>query len=101
MLQGLKVTAISVGGSSLPGQFSILEHWVEFTLKQDPPPESAKHLPQGAKAGDKLGMINIAVLWWDWTGKITREFEYGRLTWDGFDLAEFDKRDKRKTAAKL
>jgi hypothetical protein len=49
------------------------------------------NLPPGIKKGDRAGMINISVLWWDSEGKITRELEYGRLTWKNFDVTAFDR----------
>lgn len=91
LLTDLRVQAISLHGSSAPGQFAIMEHVVWFTLKADPPEAAKPNLPPGAKKGDKAGMINIAVLWWDRAGKITHELEYGRLTWEGFDITAFDK----------
>jgi hypothetical protein len=68
-----------------------MEHVVWFKLKADPPEAAKPNLPPGIKKGDKAGMINIAVLWWNEAGKITRELEYGRLTWEGFDITAFDK----------
>lgn len=88
-LNDLRVIAISLDGSSAPGHFCILEHLVQFSLKNDPAPEQLKHLPPGTKAGDPLAMINVAILWWDGDGKICHELEYGRMTWPGFNLNEF------------
>lgn len=67
-----------------------MEHLVDFKLAIDPPPDAAKNLLPGAKTGDPVGMINVAVLWWNEKGKIKRELEYGRLTWDQFDADVFD-----------
>lgn len=91
LLTELQVQAISLHGSSSPGAFAILEHVVWFRLKADPPEAAKPNLPPGIKKGDKAGMINIAVLWWNEAGKITHELEYGRLTWEGFDITAFDK----------
>lgn len=63
---------------------------VWFRLKTDPPDAAKPNLPPGIKKDDKAGMINIAVLWWNAEGKITKELEYGRLTWDNFDITKFD-----------
>jgi hypothetical protein len=90
LIDDLAVVALTLYGSSAPGSFAILEHVVSFKLKYDPPPEAADNLPRGAKAGDKVGMVNLSVLWWNEAGKITREFEYGRLTWKDFDIGVFD-----------
>ncbi|KAH8654949.1 Alpha/Beta hydrolase protein [Tricladium varicosporioides] len=91
LLTDLEVQAISLYGSSAPGQFAIMEHVVWFRLKIDPPEPAKPNLPPGIKKGDKAGMINIAVLWWNEEGKISHELEYGRLTWEGFDITAFDK----------
>ncbi|MCJ1260806.1 hypothetical protein MMC22_000669 [Lobaria immixta] len=90
LLTDLQVQAISLHGTSFPGAFAILEHVVWFRLKADPPEAAKPNLPPGIKKGDKAGMINIAVLWWNPEGKITKELEYGRLTWDNFDITHFD-----------
>lgn len=91
LMDELSVIAISLHGSSAPGAFSILEHAVKFRLTTNPPPGAEHNLPQGAKLGDTVGMINICVLWWTAEGKIARELEYGRLTWKDFDVGEFDR----------
>ena len=91
LLTDLHVIAITLEGSSNPGHFANLEHVVWFKLAIDPPPEAVPNLPPGAKKGDTVGMINLGVLWWDAEGKIKKELVYGRLTWDKFDLAPFDK----------
>lgn len=90
LLTDLKVIAISLYGSSEPGEFAIMEHAVSFKLAHDPPPQAVDNLPPGAKKGDPVGMINISVLWWDANGNVTREFEYGRLTWKDFDVRQWD-----------
>ena len=36
-------------------------------------------------------VIMLSLLWWTPEGKIKREMEYGRLTWQTFTLAEFDR----------
>ena len=89
-MEDLKVIALTIDGSSRPGKFSILEHVVFFKLIKDVPPPALDNLPVGAKPGDVVGMINISVLYWDHQGKITKELEYGRLTWKNFDVGEFD-----------
>ncbi|KAG9232099.1 hypothetical protein BJ875DRAFT_544825 [Amylocarpus encephaloides] len=91
LLTDLQVQAISLYGSSAPGDFAVMEHVVWFRLKTDPPEGAKPNLPPGIKKGDKAGMINVAVIWWNAEGKITRELEYGRLTWDNFDITAFDK----------
>lgn len=88
-MKDLKVQAISIDGSAEPGKFSIMEHVVWFTLAVDPPEEAKPNLPPGIKKGDRAGMINISVLWWNAEGKVTRELEYGRLTWNNFDIDAF------------
>ncbi len=90
LMTDLSVTALALDGSSEPGAFANLEHVVSFKLVVDPPPEAASNLPPGAKAGDTVRMINLGVLWWNKQGKICRELVYGRLTWDNFDIREFD-----------
>ena len=89
LLEGLSVEAISLYGSSDPGSFSVMEHAVFFTLKDDPPEAAKTHLPPGVKKGDSSGMINISLMWWNEEGKVTRELEYGRIMWDGFDVNAF------------
>ncbi|KAJ5094694.1 hypothetical protein N7456_010555 [Penicillium angulare] len=89
LLTNLSVEAISLYGSSEPGSFSVMEHVVWFTLKDDPPEAAKPNLPPGAKKGDSSGMINISLMWWNSEGKITRELEYGRILWDGFDVGAF------------
>lgn len=84
LLSDLSVEALTLYGSSKPGSFSIMEHLVRFKLAQDPPPGAEGNLPPGAKKGDVLGMINISVIWWTKDGKMTQEFEYGRITWKDF-----------------
>ena len=59
----------------MPGAFAILEHVVWFKLRADPAEAAKPNLPPGIKKGDKAGMINITVLWWNETGKITHELE--------------------------
>ncbi|MCJ1430181.1 hypothetical protein MMC29_008097, partial [Sticta canariensis] len=54
LLKDPKVTALSVYGSSTPGSFAIMEHLVDFKLAIDPPPDTAKTLLPGAKAGDPV-----------------------------------------------
>ncbi|KAH8667518.1 hypothetical protein BGZ60DRAFT_505765 [Tricladium varicosporioides] len=90
LLTDLQVQAISLYGSCSPGDFAIMEHVVWFTLKNDPPEAAKPNLPPGAMKGDRVGMINVAVLWWNEEGKITHELEYGRLTWADFDITAFD-----------
>jgi hypothetical protein len=90
LMEDLSVVAIKLDGSSAPGSFSTLEHAVKFKLTSNPPPQAARNLPPGAKAGDTVGMINISVLYWDEQGKVSRELEYGRLTWENFSVGEFD-----------
>lgn len=99
-LRDLRVIAISLNGSSAPGHFCVFEHLVLFTLAVDPAPEQAKHLPPGAKAGSELGMINVAVLWWDGEGKTCHELEYGRMTWEGFNLDDFFKAKEEQNRSK-
>lgn len=91
-MEDLKVVALTLDGSSRPGKFSILEHVVLFKLVKDVPDGAKDNLPVGAKPGDIVGMINISVLYWDDKGKISKELEYGRLTWKNFDYTDFDKK---------
>ena len=90
LLTDLKVVAITLEGSSAPDRFANLEHVVFFKLAKDPPEEAKPNLPPGAKAGDRVGMINLGVLWWNAEGKIVKELVYGRLTWKNFSLDPFD-----------
>ncbi|KAG8528551.1 uncharacterized protein KY384_007469 [Bacidia gigantensis] len=90
-----QVVALSLAGSSAPGSFSIMENAISFRLTADPPPGPDKNLPPGAKAGDMVGMIMLSVLWWNNEGKVNRELEYGRLTWDTFDLSAWDRAKRR------
>jgi hypothetical protein len=91
------VVALSLTGSSAPGSHSIMECTVNFRLIADPPPSAAEHLPAGAKAGDMVHMLNLSVLWWGKNGKVTRQFEYGRLVWSDFNIGDWD--ETRKTIA--
>lgn len=91
LLSDLSVEAISLYGSSDPGSFSVMEHAVWFKLKSDPPEAAKPNLPPGIKKGDTSGMINISLMWWNEEGKVTRELEYGRIMWDGFDVNAFNK----------
>ena len=90
MLTDLRVIALSIYGDTEPGSFTVLEHLVLFTLLKDVPPGTKEHMPEGAKPGDKLGMINVSILWWGEDGIIEKELEYGRFTWKDFDLDKFD-----------
>ena len=65
---------------------------MRFKLAQDPPPGSEENLPPGSKKGDVLGMINISVIWWTEDGRMTQEFEYGRITWKAFTSDPWDPR---------
>ena len=58
-------------------------------------------MPPNTKAGDKLGMINVSVLWWGETGLIEKELEYGRITWKDFDLSKFDEQNAAKYGYKV
>lgn len=79
-------------GSSEPGHFSILEHVSLMELNIDPSPDIRDKFPEGAKAGDTVGIVNLATHWWDRDGLISQEFEYGGLTWKGFSLRQWDER---------
>ena len=58
-------------------------------------------MPPNTKAGDKLGMINVSILWWGETGLIEKELEYGRITWKDFDLGKFDAENAAKYGYKV
>lgn len=88
---GTRVEAISLHGSSAPGQFAAMENVIWFKLTADPPEEMRSSLPPGIKAGDTAGMIMCSLIWWNAEGKVCKELEYGRLTWEGFDITAFDK----------
>lgn len=79
-------------GSSEPGHFSVFEHVTLMELNIDPSPELRDKFPEGAKAGDTVGIVNLCTLWWDERGLISQEFEYGGLTWKGFSLSQWDKK---------
>lgn len=89
LIENLRVIAINVYGSSEPGDHSLLEHITLMEMKIDPPPGLEWAFPNGAKAGDTVAIANLCVLWWDENGLITREFEYGGLTWPGFSLDQW------------
>ena len=84
-----KITAITLAGSSEPGSIANLEHENSFTLAVAPPENLKPHFPPGAKAGDRVTLINLGALWFDKEGKISRELVYGRLAWPGFSLEPF------------
>lgn len=90
LLSGLAVESLSLYGSSQPGSFSVMEHLVRFTLKEHLPPGAEQHLPTGSKKGDSLGMINVSIIWWTEEGTMTREWEYGRITWKEFSTNPWD-----------
>ena len=89
-MTNISVEAISLHGSSEPGSFAIMENVIRFTLKDDPPEAAKPNLPPGIKKGDSSGMIMLSTIWWDSDGKVSREFEYGRLLWEGFDINAFN-----------
>lgn len=90
LMTDVSVEAISLHGSSEPGSFAVLENVVRFTLKIDPPEEAKPNLPPGIGKGDSSGMIMLSTIWWNSEGKITRELEYGKLLWPGFDINAFN-----------
>ena len=67
-----------------------MENVITFKLTADPPEQAKSNLPPGIKAGDSAGMVMLTALWWNTEGKVTKELEYGRLTWEGFDISAFD-----------
>jgi hypothetical protein len=60
-----------------------------FRLTGTPPPGALEKY----KKGDTVGMIMLSAIWWgeDKNGKkvVTKELEYGRLTWEGFNVDDF------------
>ena len=60
-------------------------------LNIDPAPEMKDKFPEGAKAGDTVGIANLCVLWWNEQGLISQEFEYGGLTWKNWSVDQWDK----------
>lgn len=90
LLKDVHITAIALYGSSKPGDSSLLEHLTEVTLADDPPPGAAEQLPPGTKKGDRIGMIDLDVSWWNEDGKVTKQLVYGRTTWKTFDFHAFD-----------
>lgn len=92
LISNLRVVALNLYGSCQPGHFSILEHVTLMELNVDPSPEMRDKFPEGSKAGDTVGIVNLSTLWWDARGLISREFEYGGLTWKGFSLDQWDKK---------
>ena len=90
LLSDLAVESLSLYGSSKPGSFSVMEHLVRFKLADHLPPGAAEHLPAGAKMGDTLGMINVSIIWWTKDGTMTKEMEYGRITWKEFTTSPWD-----------
>jgi hypothetical protein len=87
-------TALSLDGFYNPNKYSItiLENHVSFKMKNDYPDNSGRHLPPNLKAGDSVGMIISSIIWWDKTGKVVKDLEYGRVTWDTFSIDPWDKR---------
>lgn len=86
----ISVKAISLHGSSEPGSFAVLENVVRFTLAADPPERAKDMFPPGIQKGDSWGMIMLSTIWWNSEGKISRELEYGKLLWEGFDINAFN-----------
>ncbi|KAK2756542.1 hypothetical protein FQN54_005435 [Arachnomyces sp. PD_36] len=89
LMKDVRVDALTLHGSALPGSFAALENVVWFTLAVDPPEEVKPNLPPGIKKGDTSGMIMTSLLWWDEEGLVARDLEYGRLIWDGFEIEAF------------
>jgi len=81
------VEAISLYGTSA---FAIMENVVSFKLLVDPPPAVKPNLP-GLKKGDTASMIMLSAIWWNHAGKVSHELEYGKLTWENFDINAFFK----------
>lgn len=90
LLTDVHITAIALYGSSRSGDCSLLEHLTEVTLAADPPPGAADQLPPGTKKGDRIGMIDLDVSWWNAEGKVTRQLVYGKTTWKDFSIHQFD-----------
>lgn len=90
LLTDVHITAIALYGSSKPGDSSLLEHLTEVTLAADPPPGAADQLPPGTKKGDRIGMIDLDVSFWNEYGQVTKQLVYGRTTWKDFDFSAFD-----------
>lgn len=80
-----KVEAISLYGSSVVGNFAVLEYQNSFKLKRDMP-EAAAHFGSLTKAGDTIVLIGVSIIYWNEEGKVKRHMEHARLKWDGFDL---------------
>lgn len=89
LVKDVKVTALNIAGSPNPNQLGVLENVMSFTLKIDPPEEVKPHFPPGIRKGDTASMIRTSIISWDDEGKVTRDLEYGRLTWPDFDIDEF------------
>lgn len=51
--------------------------------------QAKPNLPPGIKKGDPSGIIMLSKIWWNSEGKISRELEYGKLLWEGFDINAF------------
>lgn len=80
-----KVVAISLQGSSLPGEFAVLEYTNTFKLKVDMP-YAAPHFGSLTKAGDIVSLVGVSLLWWNEEGKVIRHCEHARVKWEGFDI---------------
>ncbi|KAJ5652423.1 hypothetical protein N7507_009849 [Penicillium longicatenatum] len=87
LMTNISVKAISLHGDT---SFAVLESVNYFTLKIDPPEAAKPNLPPGIKKGESSGMIMLSAIWWDSDGKVSRELEYGKLLWDGFDINAFN-----------
>ena len=94
----METIALSLDGSCSPGSFSVMENINRYKLKFDAPPGSEDKLPVGAKKGDTVQMVVNSTIWWGEGGKVTKEFEYGRLAWKGFSLDEWDRQKEKEIA---
>ena len=90
LVANLRVTALTLSGSSEPGQASLFEHVTAFELRADPPPQLEDRFPVGAKSGDTVAINNLSVLWWDQQGLVSQEFEYGGLTGKAFSFDQWN-----------
>ena len=90
LMKHTSVEAISLRGSSEPGSFAVMEYVFRFTLNVDPPEVVKPYLAPGIQKGDSSGMVMLATIWWNSAGEISRELEYGKPLWEGFDINAFN-----------
>lgn len=72
---------LSLQGTSEEDGFAALEWMMSFQLNVEIPA-----LAPGVKAGERVTMVGVSLLWWGPDGKIKRQAEHGRPMWNPFDV---------------